>query len=310
MTLALVVGGFGVDVNVRLYDGQWPLPDADVIFAQITDPSLGHAGSGVALQAAALGCVVTAVDVIGDDEYGEFIRRELAARGVQLCAAIDPAGTRRSVNLVRTDGGRLSLHDPRHAYEMVPDAALWRSVMDGVDGPPDWAHIVIVNWARSALFDARARGILTSTDVQDWNGIAEHHREFAYNADIVFCSATNLPDVAGLARDIFYNGVAQLVVITRGSAGALIFAREDTLAGREPLSVSAVDLPDHSVVDTNGAGDSFAGTFMTALLSGDTPLVAGQKASISAAYAISYPGTNDKLITQELLDSFAGSLVG
>ena len=298
VTRVLVVGGIGVDINVRLYDGQWPLPlGADTIFAQVGDPSLGHAGSGVALQAAALGCAVTVADVIGADEYGSFVRRELTLHGINLVSAIDLAGTRRSVNLVRPDGGRLSLHDPRHSYEMEPAPSLWNSAL----ADKDWVHIVIVNWARNALRDARARGILTSTDVQDWDGYQEHHKEFAYGADVVFCSATNLGNPSDLARDIFTNGVARIVVVTRGSQGSLIYTPETV---DNPIVTPAVVLPGLKIVDTNGAGDSHCAALMTAVLAGDSLEVAGRKAALVASYSASYPGTNDHLMSGEQLTDY------
>ncbi|MDR2702947.1 MAG: carbohydrate kinase family protein [Cellulomonadaceae bacterium] len=307
MIRALVVGGIGVDINVSLYDGQWPLPNADTIFVpQIANLSLGHAGSGVALQAAALGCKVFAADIIGDDSFGQFANKELADRGVDLVAAIDPAGTRRSVNLVRSDGGRLSLHDPRHDYELMPDSTLWRNLLNNVD----WAHIVIVNWARLALRDARAQGVLTSTDVQDWDGIDEHHKEFAYNADVVFCSAANISSPDDMAANIFAHGIARLVIITQGSKGALIYERDPSGAAPQsapltPIHVPAITLPDYQIIDTNGAGDSFTATFMTEWLSGHSPAKAGRRAAIAASYSASHRGTNYHLVTATDLTRFA-----
>ncbi|GAB2456744.1 carbohydrate kinase family protein [Xylanimonas ulmi] len=298
-TRVVVVGGFGVDVNVALHDGAWPLPDVDTVFAHVGDLSLGHAGSGVALQAAALGCDVVGADVVGDDEHGRFVRRELDRRGVCPVLVTDPSGTRRSVNLVRPDGRRLSLHDPRHPGGLTPDPDLWRPLLDATAPAPgpEWVHVVIVDWARAALRDARERGLLTSTDLQDWDGRREHHRDFAYGADIVFCSGTNLSDPAALAEDVFARGVARAVVVTRGAAGAVVFAR-----GREPLHVPAVTPQGRAIVDTNGAGDAFCAAFMTASVRGADDAQAARRAAVAAAWSASFRGTNEHLITGADLD--------
>jgi sugar/nucleoside kinase (ribokinase family) len=295
---AVVVGGIGVDVNVPLGQGQWPLDGAaDTIFTPGITLGPGHAGSGVALQAGALGAAVTVADVIGEDLFGDFLAGYFTSKGVKLDCGIHPGGTRRSVNLVRADGSRLSLHDPAHPYEWMPQP-WWQ--LDGAD----WVHVVIVNWARLALRDAVDKGIFVSTDLQDWDGCSEHHKEFAYGADVVFCSAAKIRDrIDAVVSDIFTHGRAKLVVVTRGAEGSLIFQK-----GEAPQPVAAVQLPGREIIDTNGAGDSFCATFMTRLLAGDPPRRAGELAAIAASFASSFPGTNTHLLTAEELAAYSNDL--
>jgi len=72
--------------------------------------------------------------------------------------------------------------------------------------------------------------------------------------------------------------IAKQIVITRGSEGALLFDGENT------ISIAA-----HSVkaVDTNGAGDMFAGAFLYAVSSGHDFETAGNLASLAAATTVS-----------------------
>lgn len=310
----LVVGGIGVDVNARLYDGTWPLPiGADKVFAQIDDLSVGHAGSGVSLQAAALGADVTVAAVIGDDEMGRYLAREFDKRGVALRIERDSSGTPRSVNLVQPNGKRLSLYDPRYTYESKPNPELWAAPLRNTSADKiDWLHAVVVNWARDALAPARGQGITVSTDLQDWDLANPHHFDFALGADYVFCSATNLPASQALPDLVFNDGVAQVVVITNGADGALIWTRELAAEQRNPIHIPAVAPPvDREIIDTTGAGDAFCGTFMTEIMKLPSPAertnlvnlkTAGDKAALAAAYACSYFGTNNNLLTAELLD--------
>jgi len=194
---------------------------------------------------------------------------------------------------VRPDGGRFFLHDPRHPYDMTVGPMLWLPGMEDAD----WVHIVIVNWARHALRDARERGILTSTDLQDWDTQNEHHREFAYGADVVFCSATALPDADVFATDVFTNGIARLVIVTKGADGAVAYQRD-----AEPIYLPALLPPGRTIVDTTGAGDAFCGAFMSGLVRGQSIPQAGRRAALAAAYAASFTGTNSHLITVEELD--------
>ena len=293
---ALVIGGIGVDVNVPLEARQWPLDlTADTVFTSGIELGAGHAGSGVALQAAALGLDVTVVDAIGSDLWGEYLQELFPARGVRLDCVDHPAGTRRSVNLVRADGTRLSLHDPRHPYDWTPDARLWRDHL----GEVAWVHAVIVSWARQGLRDAVAAGVLTSTDLQDWDGVSEHHREFAELADVVFCSGAKLGGRRdAVVADVFAHGRVTTVVVTLGADGALVYGR-----GTEPVPVPAVRLPTLEITDTNGAGDAFCATFMTALVGGTPTAQAADQAAVAAAFACAFPGTNTRLVTRAELDA-------
>jgi sugar/nucleoside kinase (ribokinase family) len=75
--------------------------------------------------------------------------------------------------------------------------------------------------------------------------------------------------------------VAKRFVITLGSNGALIFDG-DTFIGIEPYKVLAVD--------TNGAGDMFAGAFMYAITNGHSFADAGKLASLASSKVVSQWG--------------------
>jgi sugar/nucleoside kinase (ribokinase family) len=207
-----------------------------------------------------------------------MVRDYYAASAVELRAVTHAAGTRRSVNLVAPDGTRTSLYDPRHPYDLLPDSALWR---DGLR-QARLVHAVIVNWARHPLREAVAQGVLTATDLQDWDGTNLHHREFAELADLVFMSSANLgqraPEVAG---SVLAEGRARMVAVTRGAAGSTVYPR----AG-EPFEVPAVPLPAGTVLDSNGAGDAFAAAFTAEVLRGETLEKAGEAGAIAGAVAI------------------------
>lgn len=97
-----------------------------------------------------------------------------------------------------------------------------------------------------------AAGRLTQTDLHDWDGHNDFHRDFAHGADLVFLSATAL---VGRRRevvdDIFNHGRARLGVVMDGALGSTLVER-----GRKPVVIDAATLPDLPVVDSNGAGDS------------------------------------------------------
>src|SRR6478609_5396373 len=157
MTDVLVVGGAGVDTIVRVDALPVPLADSHVVPPIHT--VVGHTGSGVALGCHRLGLATCLVDVIGDDHEGRMLLDRFAVEGLPFEHAVHASGTRRAVNLVDPTGRRMSFYDPRHPYDLAPDPALWRDVLD--DGGVRHVHASIMPWTAAALEDAVTVGATT-----------------------------------------------------------------------------------------------------------------------------------------------------
>ena len=153
----LVVGGVGVDHIVRVKS--LPLPVVDSMMVPPIVTVVGHTGNGVAFGVHTLGRASAMADVIGDDAEGRLIQDAYSAAGIPITFVTHISGTRRSVNLVTEEGQRMSLYDPRHPFEFIPDSSLWR---EGIERSRH-VHVSIMNWARYALRDAVAAGRSTST---------------------------------------------------------------------------------------------------------------------------------------------------
>jgi sugar/nucleoside kinase (ribokinase family) len=103
--------------------------------------------------------------------------------------------------------------------------------------------------------------------------------------DLLFCNDEEAMTFTGTdsvqeAREKLKN-VAKRFVITLGANGALIFDG-DTFIQIEPFSVKAVD--------TNGAGDMFAGAFMYGITHGHSFAHAGKIASLASARVVTQFG--------------------
>lgn len=290
-TDVFVVGGVGVDHIVRVAGLPLPVVDSLMVPPIITVP--GHTGNGVALGVHALGRVAALADVIGDDPEGELIRATYADRGLSTTFVTHAAGTRRSVNLVTDDGQRMSLYDPRYPFEFIPDSTLWR---DGILRASH-VHVSIMNWARHALADAVAAGRSTSTDLHDWDGTADYHKDFAFGADYVFVSASALYDEAAVVAGIFTHGRARFVIVMAGGDGARLWQR----GAEAPTLIAPVSVPDRPVVDTNGAGDSFVAAFLCHYLDHSDLIEAARAGAIGGAWACGTPGTHTSFINAEQL---------
>ncbi|MFI7549669.1 carbohydrate kinase family protein [Verrucosispora sp. WMMD703] len=274
----LVIGGLGVDVRVRV--PRLPLPVVDSVTVDPIELRVGNTGAGVVLAAHALGLRVTVVDTVGVDPAGAVVRAALARTGVRAVLADDPAGTRRSVNLVDPGGRRMSLYDPRASDGPPPFAA--PRVAELIEDATH-VHLSIMGWVRELLpdlGDVLSEGVGASTDLHDWDGHNPYHRRFADVAELVLVSGAALGDRAAAVAGTL---APRPVLVTRGADGA------DLYLGRDVHRVPAA-VPPGPVIDTNGAGDAFAAGIIAARSRGATWLEAAGYASRVAAAACTHDG--------------------
>ncbi|TCB96447.1 carbohydrate kinase family protein [Micromonospora zingiberis] len=274
----LVIGGLGVDVRVRV--PALPLPVVDSVTVDPIDLRIGNTGAGVVLAAHALGLRVAVVDTIGADPAGDVVRAALGRTAVHTVLAEEPAGTRRSVNLVDPTGRRMSLYDPRPCAGPAPFpvarlAALVRQATH--------VHLSIMGWVRDllpTLGGLLAEGVGSSTDLHDWDGHHPYHRPFAEVAELVLVSGVALGDRSAAVAAAL---APRPVLVTRGADGA-----ELHLAGTVTRIPAAT--PPGPVVDTNGAGDAFAAGIIAARSQGATWTEAAGYAARVAAAACTHDG--------------------
>ncbi|UKY53827.1 carbohydrate kinase family protein [Streptomyces inhibens] len=282
----LVVGGAGVDTIVPV--GALPLPSADSHPVPPIREWVGHTGTGVALGCAALGLATGFVDFIGDDHPGSLVRERLAGTGVDFRPLISPHGTRRAVNLVAPDGRRMSFYDGRDPVDLRMPAEHYLPALRRARH----VHLSIMHFTRFLYDDIEALGLPVSTDLHDWDGLTDHHREFALRSDVVFLSTAGAGErIGSVMREILHDGRAEVVIATAGAGGAYLLTPDD----RTPRLVPAA-VPPGPVVDSNGAGDAFACGFLYGRLAGRPLEDCARLGAVAGAYACTSPGTHTTLV--------------
>ncbi len=289
----LVVGGVGVDTIVRV--PSLPVPVVDALLVEPIERYLGHTGAGWAVTLQALGVPVTLVDLLGDDDEAAFVRRRLAADGIDLRVQHSPLGTKRSVNLVGPDGQRISFYDGRDPGEARLDPGVFAPAL----ADATHLHVALHDWTRPLVRRAVADAVPLSTDLHSWDGVQEHHREFALAADLVTMSGAALADPRATAHWIRAEGRASVVAVTFGGRGCAVL---DDDGWHE---VPGVTLPGRPVVDTNGAGDAFGATLLAGMLEGRSPVEAARRAVVAGAWACGSAGTHAEPITGAQLEELA-----
>ncbi|MFF3320548.1 carbohydrate kinase family protein [Streptomyces sp. NPDC003035] len=293
----LVIGGSGVDTVVRV--DTLPVPLADSVHVGPIEEWAGHTGGNVALGTRALGLEVALLDCIGDDGTGALVRKRMAEGDVEFAPVISPAGTRRAVNLVDATGRRMSFYDARDPADLRMPRDFYLPRLRRTRH----AHLSIMNFTRFLYDDIEALGVPVSTDLHDWDGLAEHHREFALRSDLVFLSAEGAGEgTPELMREILREGRAEAVVATAGASGSYVLTRN---GGRTPRHIPAV-APSAPVVDSNGAGDAFVSGFLYGRLAGRDVLDCARLGAVAGAHACTAPGSTALITAEALLAASQG----
>jgi sugar/nucleoside kinase (ribokinase family) len=208
------------------------------------------------------------VGVAGDDEFGRYMSRALAERGVDMTAlAIDPSqSTGLSVHLAHGADRAILTYAGTIAglrLEHLDLSLLQRArhvhlgsffLLDGLR--PDVAGL---------FAQAHRLGLTTSLDTNydpsgKWNGdlqAALHHTDLFFPNETEACAITGRENPLEALEELSHH--APVVVLKRGAAGA-IARRGSEMVEVEPLPVV--------VVDTAGAGDTFDAGFVYGWLQG------------------------------------------
>jgi sugar/nucleoside kinase (ribokinase family) len=286
----VVAGGFGIDTNVYALGER---VGAEVTFAHVVDAP-GQAGCYSTRAFAALGLRTRAIAALGDDPQAAPIRAALVGLGVAVTELRDPLGTHRSVNLVGIDGTRRNYFDARGSDRVSVDLEACRAALRGAA----LLHCHLDDWCRQLLPVARDEGLPISCDLQDAIDADDAYRaDFVAAADVLFISAVNLADPARVAQGLAARRPGRVVVVGAGDKGCLVALE------RHVETFPAIDLP-RPIVDTNGAGDTLAATFLASYLVDDLGLARSvRRAQLAARWICSQRGDEKAPLPQARLEA-------
>jgi sugar/nucleoside kinase (ribokinase family) len=246
-------------------------------------------GGGSAANVAAWGQAAL-VGRVGADARGTEVAEGLRAAGVSAFLAVDehkPTGT--CLVLVGPDGERTMFPDPGANDGLLP-----------ADVPPAalsaGGHLHVAGYAllragsrpaaRSAIERARAAGMTVSIDPSSAALLTPEFFDFAAAARLLLPNAAEATALAGRPDPVqsarALAGRFGEVVVKLGAEGAVWTDGDEEVHARA--------LPVSAVVDTTGAGDSFAAGLLRARLSGAAPAEALAAGCELAAQAVATPG--------------------
>lgn len=279
MSGIVVVGSANIDQVFQLE--RIPSP-GETVLSRGSSTALGGKGQNQAVAAARAGTTTSFIGAVGDDDFGETIRKGLSAESIDIgqlrnsvqptgtaLIAVDPSGENTIIVESGANGDVTDLTSRDKATITTASALVMQLEipLDTVEAAAKVARasgtLVILN---AAPIQPLPRTLLDSLDVLIVN---EHEAaELARSAGLA-------PELDGLGQRLL--SLVPSVIVTLGSQGASLHR-----GGIEPLLV-----PAHRVtsVDATGAGDTFCGAFAAGLVEGmsaeDALRFAGAAASIS-----------------------------
>jgi sugar/nucleoside kinase (ribokinase family) len=231
---------------------------------------------------------------VANDEPGAFYITELSNQNIEtnLGSESDEGCTGRCLVMVSPDAERTMLTH-LGVSQNVSQADLDREAISQSEYVYIEGYLVTSDSARAAVKElkrlAESQGVKTAMTFSD-PAMVEYFRDgineiLGNGVDLLFC---NEKEAMIWAQEFDFDraceklqGIARQFAITRGSRGALLFDGSQ-YHDVEPHRVHAVD--------TNGAGDMFAGAFLYAITQGHDFPAAGRFASLASATVVSHFG--------------------
>ena len=294
----VVVGSLNADLTV--YTSRLPRP-GETVHGNGFTVSPGGKSANQAVAAGLLGCSVSLVGAIGNDDHGEMLIASAESAGVDVeyvrtsreptgvaIITVDSGGEN-TIVISAGANGTLSPADVAAAAEAFEDAAVlclclevgMDTVLAAAQAGRDAGATVLLNLSPYADVP---EALLDITDILLVN---------AHEAALLLGSARAIPghDAGGAEWEevrigLEERGIRQ-AVITLGAKGSVVL---DSLAGKGS-QVTRIATTKVKAVDTTGAGDAFMGAVAVRLAAGDALADAAAFASVAAALATTRKGT-------------------
>ena len=249
-----------------------PVLFGEVLYDRFPDGSqvLGGAPLNVALHLQAFGLAPLLLSAVGADPLGEQILGRCEAAGLDdRGIGIDPHHPTGTVDVVLDDGEPTFSIRPDVAWDFI---ASDRVTLPATPGMLYHGSLALRRNSARAAFE-RLRKRLTAPVFLDVNlrtpwWSRDEVQELVTNAHWIklnhdeLAALTDTTDEAQAARQLLDLGTAELVVVTRGDAGAAAYPAIGDVRAVTPQDAGI------EVIDTVGAGDAFASVLICGLLYG------------------------------------------
>ncbi len=237
---------------------------------------------------ARLGMPAGYIGKVGNDEMGDFFRREMERFGVTPHLILSDTDTGIATTYISDDGERTFATYLGAAAEMSPEeldlSILPQYDLIHVEGYLIFNHDLILRVCEAA----KAQGLCISMDMASYNLIEEHY-DFVEMLlrDYVNVIFANEEEAKAFTHK---EGVEALKVLAQYCEVAIVKVGKDGSYIMMNGEVTKIEPVDAERRDTTGAGDIYAAGFLYGYLNGQSALQAGNLASWLSARMIEHIG--------------------
>lgn len=254
----------------------------------------GGSGANTVIAASYFGCRSFYSCKVADDENGRFYLNDIKAAGVDYPEHLTPPEgiTGKCLVMITPDAER-SMNTFLGISATLSEAELHTPAIAAADYVYIEGYLVSSDTGRAAAIELRRRaqdqGTLTALSLSDpamvqffRDGLLEMIGE---GVDLLFCNReeamgfTGTNDLESAAQSL--QDYCKTFAITCGADGALVFDGEHSYH---------IDANPVKAIDSNGAGDMFAGAFIYAISHGHDYQTAGRFASLAAGTVVTQYG--------------------
>jgi sugar/nucleoside kinase (ribokinase family) len=286
LTGVLCCGNISFDIPV------WPVDRfvwGTTLWVDAIEDSVGGNGGNTSYALGMLGVPVRLFGTVGSDKHGDTVLSLLQQAGVDTSQVRrSPKPTNSSICVVHPSGDRLFLHQRGASTDVTAEQADFQP--QTIAG---FSHFHLANLytlpvmrthAPAALQQARYAGLTTSLDT-GWDAESEWMKLLAPclpHLDLLFVNETEAKMLTGFdapqeaATALRAQGASD-IVMKLGNQGCIVFQ------GPNEYAVSGFPV---KAIDTTGAGDTFAGGFLSALHRNWTFLEAARLANAVGALKV------------------------
>lgn len=230
---------------------------------------------------------------VADDDNGQFFHDDLSAAGVATDQSVRYAGTTGKCLVMITPDAERTMNTYLGISETLSDKEINEAALKDSEYAYIEGYLVTSQTGKAAAIKLRelaeSNGIKTALSLSD-PGMVEFFRDglaemIGNKVDLLFCNqdeafgwtkTSNIEDACEAMKQY-----ASSFAITLGKSGAMVF---------DGNTLSKVEGVEATAIDTNGAGDMFAGAFLYAITNGQSYVEAALLANKAAAQVVSQYG--------------------
>jgi len=269
----LVVGGASLNTIIHLKNPSNPEHLCDLGLRDwYFEP--GGTGLGKAANLSLLGFNTTLHAILGKDEAGEKLHKELLELDIKLVIEHSLNKTEQHTNVMLPDGNRISvfISPPDHPEDFKPQS------LDTAIAKSDILVPSILPYVKPVLPLMKASSLPIWVDLHDYDGCDVYYQDFIDCAHVLLVSSEKLPQFKHFMQSMIDKG-KELVICTFGDRGSLAL---DSRGDWHECGVVA----NTPLIDTNGAGDAYFSGFLYAYSQNLEPRICMRYGSCAASACV------------------------